>query len=149
MEAACRRETSLTSVSTAVRLSEAPITYADTSSFTQVSYCADFHCDAHIFSSICLSNDDKSSISTTKETVDVIMTLAEETKTIVVITAFTVYPTLSSDVTLCTWSTVVCSSLSIIVLVQFCTLFLVLQAVTDTHIVLDIRMADVGIPGEC
>lgn len=149
MEAACRRETSLTSVSTAVRLSEAPITYADTSSFTQVSYCADFHCDAHIFSSICLSNDDKSSISTTKETVDVIMTLAEETKTIVVITAFTVYPTLSSDVTLCTWSTVVCSSLSIIVLVQFCTLFLVLQAVTDTYIVLDIRMADVGIPGEC
>lgn len=106
MEAACRRETSLTSVSTAVRLSEAPITYADTSSFTQVSYCADFHCDAHIFSSISLSNDDKSLISTTKETIDVIMALAEETKTIVVIAAFTVHPTLCSDVTLCTWSTV-------------------------------------------
>lgn len=45
MEAACPQEPSLTSVSTALHPSEAPITYADMCSFTQVLCCAYFHHD--------------------------------------------------------------------------------------------------------
>lgn len=96
MEAACRQEPSLTSVNTALHPSEALITYADMSSFTQVSQYAPLW--RSYFSS-------KSLIMwsfTHKQWRKHCYYWTEETDTDVIVLACKVYPTVPSHSSLCT-----------------------------------------------